>query len=238
MKGPILTSDRITEKRCYTARDHQNNPIAFRLQKIESEDEEPVLKEPSVAISGQICRGTLHPDAGSGGYEIVVSGENPTGTEGIPHEEVVGRFPAFPDEKPWNDGLKEGECDFIILAATEQLLKAGDRPTYSGIGIILAAPSTLKRRYKAKLAHLEMQMIELEREANDDPSLDNNWERKEKADAIDFAKRFVDRLAEEEEKIDEARPRYRRIGAVHFQQISEEVWRRISSAPMTNFWLD
>ena len=250
VKGPVLARDRLALGRCYFVRNHDGQPITFSsptvslpaqasgpshktddglgISVLEStsvtseRDKEPILKDTSISIQGQICYGTLQGDNLGSAFSIIVAKTTPIAVGGS------RSLHAFPDEMPGPDSFNPHACRFVVTAVSEQKFKS--RVTYSGIGMLLATPKEFRNCYNKQLPELRGRLAKF-------PIDGNSWDKNSLIEDIDAVHKLLAQLTEQEERSMASQPHYRRVGAVEFRDIDEETWMELRKGPMEKFWL-
>jgi hypothetical protein len=241
--GPISAAHRIVVERTYMVRDHTGHAITLPSpappehdSKVSEKDREPLLHMPAaIPLRTVVHRGILT-RSGTVSYRLLPQ----LSTETLPTQRS-GTMNAFPDEQ-LDVGITENvRCTFVILAATQYqpetavpyqqaTLFSNSNQRYSGVGILLEEPASALPRYEQEIPRLqqEMQLITCPKD---------EWKKADMTEEIDYTKNLVARLTQQVNECVSGKQYYRRTGAVHFQDVDEEVWQDLMGGDGSCFWL-
>jgi hypothetical protein len=243
VKGSISAAHRIVVHRTYSVKDHNGNPIRLPSpappendSKVPENDKEPNLDMPAaICMRAAVYRGVLARTATTS-YRLL-----PMLSTGTLPPAGSGTIKAFPDEQLDVKIADNLTCIFAILAATQyqpetdvpyqQVLAPSNTSTkYSGVGILLEEPAAAIPRYEPEISRLQ-QEIQLITKSTDE------WKKKDKLEEIDFTRALLERLSQQASESASGKQYYRRMGAIHFGDIDEEVWQDLMSENESCFWL-
>jgi hypothetical protein len=241
--GSISVAHRIVVERTYLARDHTGNAITLPSpappdhdSKVPEQDREPLLNMPAaIPLRTAVHRGILT-RSGTASYRLL-----PQLSTGTLPTTRSSTFNAFPDEQTGMEITDNVACIFVILAATQYQPEtavpyqqvtsfSSSDPRYSGVGILLEEPGSAIPRYQQEIIRLqrEIQLITCPKD---------EWIKADKMEETDYTGNLLTRLSQQVGECASGKQYYRRTGAVHFEDVDEEVWHDLMSGDELCFWL-
>ncbi|PSN72086.1 HET-domain-containing protein [Corynespora cassiicola Philippines] len=229
VKGPMIAQDRLTE-RCYVVQSHSEEDISFRINDQQgNRDKEPQLVEPfSIEMNGYFGNGFL------------VEGHNEEYGFLVDLKDDPPIFQVHLDEKPTPETLGSETYQFIILAASSSGSpttddsdsggNANEDDEFSGTGLVLIKHEVYQYKQRALLKTLLSQLRSMQSNTSSEV-------REALVERILNLQQWRSKLTKRE-KLHEAGPHYRRIGAFHFYSVPADVWSNIEGMGRSKFWLD
>lgn len=253
--GEILGRTRIVHERCYAVSRHDRvSDIRFELKNNTGDIGVETKIEAAYAIEmrGYVGKCAVMRDAQTRKYQMSIAQENgrvprdalfPSGDE--------NDFEIYPDEEPDAADLSCG-YSFIMLAASSDhsrsAVEVTTPKTFSGIGLILLSLSEFAKRklsrYGLFLNNLrnerdqqEEKLKTLRREKTDEAKIAGEKYWLERLDErVDGLNAWIESMKKAERDGDERGKTFRRVGAIHFRNVSRETWERISRV-REDIWL-
>ncbi|KAJ4351872.1 uncharacterized protein N0V89_007216 [Didymosphaeria variabile] len=258
VKGPIIAHGRLPKPRQYVVTDHEGNAIAFESH-FESSDEEPVLKRNPLPLLGYVTGANISRESAS----ISLSLEAWAGNQ----LELASSFEVFLDEPLSNMYNNEPTpYSFVILAASSaRSIRSRPQPqhrgssgftrsmtmnleetmgpaptTYSGIGLLLTCAKTYKadqnESFKALLREV---VVRSPNQSWPDPAygqgkslVDRTTDVRKLVATLQSTLCYVRGKGGHEDSL------FRRVGAVEFRDLPEEIWEAITKHGRKQIWLD
>lgn len=267
LKGPILSSGRLSKARQYVITDHSGDAISFKNHPQNDDNQEPQLDRQPMPLLGYVARGSLSSTRGSDILTIKMHGGG--------SQQSSGSFRVFLDEKyPRIPGKQPTLYDFIILAtsatsaggnydypssqykaspgstryppvrgANNKTLdedRSSSEVTYSGIALLLTSVSAYKIRQGTRYKSLLREVVKR--------SPDQSWpdppygQGKSLVDRTEDMRLLIATLRTATRHVIKeggtADSLYRRLGAIKFRDVPEELWKAMTKAGKRRIWLD